>query len=361
MRASVPVRAWLLAPAWLLALALAAALAGVPPFQARPDASDPVTSILEQVREEAVPPLTTGTRFRVPSSLQRIVAKAMHRDPDQRYASARVFAEDLQAWLEDHPTTLDGPHPSHRARLFARRHRAPLGALLSVLVMFGAVGTTAVVSHQLAQEVREAEARVAAADAQRQEAKGLADAWESEAAVANKNARDAERAKTAALERAAISQSDRDAARKRALMLLQERDVARAEAGTAAEEAATRAAERDEALQRAAIAEADASASKASALTARDERDIARAESSRLQVAFEAASSRAETARATADETERRATEAERRATTQTALRQSAESHAATLQRELEVTRIKLEALERQFIAPTPPPPAGQP
>ena len=335
-----------------LGATLYATLAGVPPFQALPGADDTVSSILEQVRESDPLPLTTDTRFPVPDSLRRVVEKAMHRDPDQRYASARVLAEDLRAWREDRPTTLDGPHPAHRARLFARRHRAPIGALLSVLVMFGAVATTAIVSHQLDQEVREAEARVAAADAQRQEAKGLADAWESQAAEATRSARNAERAKTAALERAAISQSDRDAARKRALMLLQERDVARTDAATALEEASAMAVARDDALQRAALAEANAMASREDASAAREERDLAKVESARLQTAIGAASLRADEANARAAAEAARADQAERRVTTETALRRSAESHAAQLQREAEIARIKLEALERQLVAP---------
>jgi serine/threonine-protein kinase len=334
-----------------LGATLYALLAGAPPFRADPDAPDPISSLLEQVRESSPAPLTSGTRFRVPSSLRRIVDKAMHRDADARYTSARALADDLGAWLADLPTTLDGPHPTHRARLFARRHRAPLGAFLSVLVMLGAVATTAAVTFQLDQRVRDAEARVEEADAKRQAAKGLADAWESQAAAATQTAKDAERAKTAALERAAISQSDRDAARKRALALLQERDAAQAAAATAAESAAAAAAERDAAMQKAALSEAEALAARESASTARDERDAANVEAARAKVAAEAAATRA--AQAEAD-----AREAERRASTESALRRSAEAHAAELQRELEVARVKIDALERVTAQPAP---AAQP
>ena len=335
-----------------LGATLYALLAGTPPFRADPAAPDPVSDLLEQVREATPASLEQGARFRVPSSLRRIVEKAMHRDPGSRYTSARAMADDLLAWLEDRPTTLDGPFPTHRARLFARRHRAPLGALLSVVVMFGAVGTTAIVSYQLDQRVQDAESRVEEADARHDVAKGLADAWESQAAASARTAKDAERAKTAALERASISQSDRDAARRRALALLQERDAAQVTAGLAAEQAAAATAERDAALQRSAISDADSADARLAAAAARDERDAANVESARARVAAEAATQRA-------DQSKAAALEAERRASTESALRRSAEAHAGELQRDLEIARIKVAALERATAsAPAPTAPA---
>ena len=337
-----------------LGATLYALLAGSPPFRADADAPDPIGDLLEKVRESSPRGLSQGARFHVPPSLQRIVDKAMHRDPGARYTSARALAADLAAWLADRPTTLDGPHPTHRARLFARRHRAPLGALLSVLVMLSAVGTTAVVSHQLDQRVRDAESRVEEADARHHAAKGLADAWESQAAESARTAKDAERAKTAALERAAISQSDRDAARKRALALLQERDAAQAAAGLSAEQAVAATTERDAALQRAAIADAESTDARLAAANARDERDAANVQAARARVAAEAATARADQAVATA-------LDAERRANTESALRRSAELHAAELQRDLEIARIKLGALERAGATPTTGPPVDAP
>lgn len=331
-----------------LGATLYALLAGTPPFRAAEGAADPVRDLLDQVREGSAAGLDASRRFPIPASLQRIVDKAMHRHPEARYTSARALADDLMAWLGDRPTTLDGPFPAHRAQLFARRHRAPLGAMLSVLVMLGAVGTTVLVSHQLADQVRDAEARVAEADAKRQAAKGRADAWESQAAEATRTAQNAQRDKAAALERVAISQSDRDAARRRALALLQERDAAQVAAGLSAEQAAAASAERDAALQKSAIAEAETTAARDAMSMARDERDAARVETARARAVAEAALRRADQATAAA-------AEAQQRAETESTLRQDAEARASATERELEIAIIKAAAMQRAMNDPALP------
>jgi hypothetical protein len=71
---------------------LFACLTGRPPFEA----SGPVTSVLARVllREASWP-----TTPRVPPDLQRLVRRAMARDPDARHPDAMALRDDLDRWL----------------------------------------------------------------------------------------------------------------------------------------------------------------------------------------------------------------------------------------------------------------------
>jgi serine/threonine-protein kinase len=75
------------------------------------------------------------------TDLDRIVAKAMHRDPERRYASARELADDLQRYLSGRPVAAHPDSMWYRARKFVGRHRvgsaAAVVATLSVLTATG--------------------------------------------------------------------------------------------------------------------------------------------------------------------------------------------------------------------------------
>ncbi|HET8899539.1 MAG TPA: serine/threonine-protein kinase [Rhodanobacteraceae bacterium] len=70
--------------------------------------------------------------------LERIVQKAMHKEPTRRYASAQALAEDLQRYLAGQPVQAHPDSVGYRAGKFLRRHRwgsmAAMLALLAVLV-----------------------------------------------------------------------------------------------------------------------------------------------------------------------------------------------------------------------------------
>jgi eukaryotic-like serine/threonine-protein kinase len=58
------------------------------------------------------PPLASEVDRKVPLGLAEIAAHAMHKDPEQRYRSARAFSRDLRHWLDDNAATQDGELPS---------------------------------------------------------------------------------------------------------------------------------------------------------------------------------------------------------------------------------------------------------
>ena len=75
---------------------------------------------------------------RIGGDLERIVAKALHKEPARRYDSARALADDLRRWLAGRPVVAHPDSIRYRAWKFVRRHRvgsaAALAALVAVLV-----------------------------------------------------------------------------------------------------------------------------------------------------------------------------------------------------------------------------------
>ncbi|HET8645418.1 MAG TPA: hypothetical protein VFO85_08020, partial [Vicinamibacteria bacterium] len=95
----------------------------------------------EDARERAGKRGTTPTALSraLKGDLETIVAKALKKDPEERYASAVALADDLRRWLEHAPIRARPDTFADRAARFARRHRLPV-ALASVLLLALAAG-----------------------------------------------------------------------------------------------------------------------------------------------------------------------------------------------------------------------------
>ncbi len=76
-------------------------LTGKPPYEGKSH----FEVCFKVVREELVPPTTIDPT--VPSDLERIVLRAMAKDPVRRYDSARAFADDLDRYLSGSPIVSD--------------------------------------------------------------------------------------------------------------------------------------------------------------------------------------------------------------------------------------------------------------
>ncbi|HEX5138596.1 MAG TPA: protein kinase [Planctomycetota bacterium] len=112
----------------------------------------PLTEAMRVVRERPPDPLVIPSR----RDLASIAAKAMRKDPDERYASAAELAADLRRHLAHEPVLA---HPSsilYRTRKFVRRHRAL--TLSFALVVVTSV-TAAIVSLREAAATERALAR----------------------------------------------------------------------------------------------------------------------------------------------------------------------------------------------------------
>ncbi|MFG0288165.1 MAG: protein kinase [Rhodopirellula sp. JB044] len=80
-------------------------------------------AILRQIDEDAVVPLRN--RFReIPRDLDTVIAKAMSKRRDDRYETARDFADDLQRVLDGEPTVARPPSVLDHFARYAVRYRA---------------------------------------------------------------------------------------------------------------------------------------------------------------------------------------------------------------------------------------------
>jgi len=79
-------------------------------------------------------PLANKVDPAVPKALALIAARAMAKDPEQRFRSARSFARELRQWLDDNPVVAEGEAPA-RAPLFTRRPVAIVGAALAAVAL----------------------------------------------------------------------------------------------------------------------------------------------------------------------------------------------------------------------------------
>jgi serine/threonine-protein kinase len=75
--------------------------------------------------------------------LDRICAKAMMARPEERYATAAEFANDLEAWLEGRPIAWMREGVRTRTALWVRRspRLAAVSALCVLVVLVGAFGS----------------------------------------------------------------------------------------------------------------------------------------------------------------------------------------------------------------------------
>jgi predicted Ser/Thr protein kinase len=119
-------------------------LTGAPPF---PDAHDPVA----YMRAISASPVEMASRALLAASqdaalvralrgdLDAILAKALQRDPAQRYATAPDMRADLQRYLERRPVLARRGSPVYRAGKFVRRHAlaVSLSGLLVVSLICG--------------------------------------------------------------------------------------------------------------------------------------------------------------------------------------------------------------------------------
>jgi WD40 repeat protein/tRNA A-37 threonylcarbamoyl transferase component Bud32 len=103
-------------------------LTGRPPFKA----DTPYDTLLQVVSQEPVPPRQLNAK--VPTDLQTVCLKCLHKEPKKRYASARALAEDCAAFLEGRPIQARQAGLLERSVKWARR-RPAAAALLGVSLL----------------------------------------------------------------------------------------------------------------------------------------------------------------------------------------------------------------------------------
>lgn len=103
-----------------------------------------------------------------PLELQTIVHKAMEKNPEHRYASAREMGDDLQRFLDDRPIIATPPRLREKLSKWARRHPGPIATAALILLLL-AVGLS-VSTFMVSRERERADAALISEREQRQRA-----------------------------------------------------------------------------------------------------------------------------------------------------------------------------------------------
>jgi len=183
-------------------------LAGSPPFEPERLNKAALDEVLRLVREEEPPRpsarlSTSETKASIaavrqsePAKLTKllrgeldwIVMKALEKDRNRRYETAKDFAADAQRYLHDEPVQACPPSAAYRLRKFARRNKRPVLAAFVVILalVVGIIGTTVglirarVAETDAAREAAEKTKALTTAETNEQQAK-----WAQQEAQAN--------------------------------------------------------------------------------------------------------------------------------------------------------------------------------
>ena len=108
--------------------------------------------------------------------LDTIVAKAIKKPPEERYASASALADDLGRYLDHRPIRARPDTPAYRAAKFARRHRLPVAmAALALAALAGGLAGTVSQARRAARQAALAEAQRGRADEEARQASAQRD------------------------------------------------------------------------------------------------------------------------------------------------------------------------------------------
>jgi len=101
----------------------------------------------ETLRQIAFEEATTPRKLdkSIPEELETIILKAMEKNPDDRYATAREVAGDLRRWLEHMPIVARVPGMFVKAKKWTRRHSAFTTSAMLLLAISTVLLATSVV------------------------------------------------------------------------------------------------------------------------------------------------------------------------------------------------------------------------
>ena len=116
-------------------------LTGKPPFE-----GDDLGAVLRAVGKGDFPP-PRQLDPAIDRALEAVCLKAMALKPEDRYATSRALADDVERWAADEPVTAWREPFARRARRWARRNRTAVTAAAAAVLM-AVVGLTAVLAVQ---------------------------------------------------------------------------------------------------------------------------------------------------------------------------------------------------------------------
>lgn len=117
--------------------------------------------LLKQIAFEAPKPLSKMAK-NVPHDLETIIHKALQKNPDDRYATAKEMAEDLNRFLTNEPVRARRTPLLRRVSLWARRHPAvttSAAVLLAVILASSAIIGLLLANHERSLRAQETESK----------------------------------------------------------------------------------------------------------------------------------------------------------------------------------------------------------
>jgi serine/threonine-protein kinase len=98
-------------------------------------------AVVEPAAEDATARATrrqstpAGLRRLYRGDIDNVLAKALEKQPDQRYASVTALADDIRRFLHHEPLSVHGKSWTYRTAKFVRRHRWPVAAAVAAFAM----------------------------------------------------------------------------------------------------------------------------------------------------------------------------------------------------------------------------------
>ncbi|MBI2686375.1 MAG: serine/threonine protein kinase [Acidobacteria bacterium] len=120
----------------------------------RSTANRSFAELVRDVTDGDIPLPSRAATMRIPADLDRIVEKALAREPERRYGTADQLAADLRRFLNGLPVEARGYSWVYAARKFARRHWLPISALTALVCGLAAGTVWSVRQAQIAAQAR---------------------------------------------------------------------------------------------------------------------------------------------------------------------------------------------------------------
>lgn len=158
--------------------------------------------LVHDVTDGHIPPPSRVAKEKIPADLDRIVEKALAREPARRYGTADQLAADLRRFLTGLPVEARGHSWLYTASKFARRNWLPLAALALLVTGLAASTVWSLQQAQIAAQARaQAEQERDRAEHERQRAETALAESDRQKLLAEENAAEAATQRASALDR----------------------------------------------------------------------------------------------------------------------------------------------------------------